>query len=89
MVAQQLVVERKAAIIEMDTDVINSGNLVSLSDGKLAIREVQVDDFAHGEVVLYLDPSGEHGLITDTADLAADAASADGLRCGVDSENPI
>jgi hypothetical protein len=68
--AQNLEVQGKAKIMEMDTVTDISANVVRQSDGTLALRQYKIGDFAQGGIIFYIDESGEHGLVADTADLS-------------------
>jgi hypothetical protein len=67
--AQNLEVAGKAKITEMDTVTDVSSNVVRQSDGTLAVRQYQIGDLAHGGIIFWVDETGEHGLVCDTADL--------------------
>lgn len=68
--AQELEVIGSAKIVEMDTVVNVSANVVRKSDGTLAVRQYNIGDTAQGGIVFYVDESGEHGLVVDTVNLA-------------------
>ena len=67
--AQIVEVEGKAKIMDMDTVTDVSANVVRQSDGTLAVRHYQIGDIAQGGIIFYVDESGEHGLVADTAEL--------------------
>ena len=75
--AQNVEVEGKAKITVMDTVTNVSANVVRQSDGTLALRHYKIGDLAHGGIVFYVNETGEHGLISDTVDLASPANAAD------------
>ena len=68
--AQQLDVEGKAKISEMDTVMDATSNVVRNSDGTLAVRQYKVGDYVQGGIVFWVDETGEHGLVCDTADIS-------------------
>ena len=71
--AQEVEIELKTKITNMDT-VVNDGNkVVRLDDGTLALSlsHYQIGDMAHGGIVFYLNDTGEHGLVCATADQGA------------------
>jgi len=68
--AQNLEVVGKAKITVMDTVTVVSANVVRQSDGTLALRQYKIGDMAQGGIVFYVDESGEHGLVADTADIS-------------------
>ena len=68
--AQNLEVVGKAKITMMDTVTVVSANVVRQSDGTLALRQYKIGDMAQGGIVFYVDESGEHGLVADTADIS-------------------
>lgn len=67
--AQNIELQGKAKITEMDTVTDNSANVVRQADGTLALRNYKIGDLAQGGIVFYVDESGEHGLVSDTVDL--------------------
>ena len=75
--AQNLEVDGKVIIHEMDTLSMHPANVIRMDDGHLAIKQVQVGDAAYGGIVFYVDPSGEHGLVADTTDLGFGVAWED------------
>jgi hypothetical protein len=68
--AQNLEVVGKAKITVMDTVTDVSANVVRQSDGTLALRHYKIGDMTKGGIVFYIDESGEHGVVADTADLS-------------------
>ncbi len=54
----------------LDTVTDVSANVVRQSDGTLALRHYKIGDMTQGGIVFYIDESGEHGLVVDTADLS-------------------
>ena len=75
--AQNLEVVGKAKITVMDTVTDVSANVVRQTDGTLALRHYKIGDMTQGGIVFYIDESGEHGLVSDTVDLASPANAAD------------
>lgn len=75
--AQNLEVVGKAKITVMDTVTDVSANVVRQSDGTLVLRQYKIGDLAHGGIVFYVNETGEHGLVSDTVDLASPANAAD------------
>lgn len=71
--AQNLEVVGKAKITVMDTVKVHSANVVRQSDGTLALRHYKIGDIAQGGYVFWVDETGEHGLVSDTVDLASPA----------------
>ncbi|MDH3243736.1 MAG: DUF1566 domain-containing protein [Saprospiraceae bacterium] len=69
VLAQHLDVVGSARVSEMDTLNMLQANIVSMADGTLALRQFEVGDYAHGGIVFWVDESGEHGLVCDTADI--------------------
>ena len=69
-VAQNLIVEGRAKITVLDTVTNLSSNVVSQADGTLAIREYKTGDFSQGGIIFWIDETGEHGLVVDSADLS-------------------
>lgn len=59
-----------AKIRVMDTVTDVSANVVRQSDGTLALHHYKIGDKTQGGIVFYIDKSGEHGLVVDTADLS-------------------
>jgi hypothetical protein len=66
---QKLEVDGKAKVTEMDTIIGATANVVRQSDGTLALRQYKVGDFDQGGIVFWVDGTGEHGLVADTADI--------------------
>jgi len=75
--AQDLDIDGDVRILDMERVTTHPANVIRNDDGVLAIKQLQIGDFAHGGLVFYVDPSGEHGLVADTLDLAADVIWAD------------
>ena len=70
--AQNMEIEGKAKITVMDTVTDVSSNVVRNSDGTLALRQYKIGDFAQGGIVFWVDETGEHGLVCDTADIGTE-----------------
>ena len=68
--AQNIEVVGKAKITVMDSVTDVSANVVRQSDGTLALRHYKIGDMTQGGIVFYIDESGEHDLVADTADLS-------------------
>ena len=75
--AQNLEVVGKAKITVMDTVTSATANVVRQEDGTLALRHYKIGDMTQGGIVFYIDESGEHGLVSDTVDLASPGDAAD------------
>ncbi len=65
----RLDVAGEAKISVMRPSITADENVVRLSNGNLAIRRHQIGDLAHGGIVLWVDESGEHGLVCSQNDL--------------------
>ncbi len=65
---QEMSVDVAVKINNLDT-VIEGQNLVVGSEGQIAIKKYNIGDMAHGGIIFYIDPTGNHGLVADTADL--------------------
>ncbi len=69
LLGQHLDVDGSARVSQLDTLNGLQANIVSMADGTLALRQFEVGDYAHGGIVFWVDESGEHGLVCDTADI--------------------
>jgi len=69
--AQNLEVDGKVKVSDMDTINSVSGSLTLLGDGTIAFRHYSIGEIAQGGIIFYLDETGQHGLVADTADLSA------------------
>ena len=67
--SQDLEIEGKAKITEMDTVIADGNMVIKLNDGTLAVRRYKVGDYVHGGVVFWVNITGDHGLVVDTADI--------------------
>ena len=55
---------------KVDTILTGGTNLVRKADGTLGVRQYKIGDFAQGGIVFWVDETGEHGLVCDTADIS-------------------
>jgi hypothetical protein len=56
---------------KVDTILMNATNVVRKADGTLGVRQYKMGDFAQGGIVFWVDETGEHGLVADTADISS------------------
>lgn len=84
--AQNLEVTGKAKILEMDTVIDATANVVRLSDGTLALRQYKIGDLAHGGIIFWIDETGEHGLVSSLNDLESQTGIFDHQWSNVSSE---
>ncbi len=73
--AQNLEVDGKVKITDMDTAAASAQNVGRESDGTLALMPMSattysIGDFAHGGVVFWVTPSGEHGRVVNLYNVA-------------------
>lgn len=55
---------------KVDTILMNATNVVRKADGTLGVRQYKIGDFAQGGIIFWVDETGEHGLVADTADIS-------------------
>lgn len=67
--AQDLEVDNKVKVLQMDTVLAATANVVRISDGTFALREYKVGDLAHGGIIFWVDETGKHGLVSSLNDL--------------------
>lgn len=65
---------------KVDTILVNATNVVRKADGTLGVRQYKIGDFVHGGIVFWVDGSGEHGLIADTADISTGTPWSNGVE---------
>ena len=63
-----------------DTIVTNATNVVRKADGTLGVRQYKVGDFAQGGIIFWIDETGEHGLVADTADISTGIQWYNGVK---------